>query len=411
LGEILIEGATRERRAVGRITRSPSAWLAWLLWVLIVAFGEAVVIPYQIDWFSLTHLFRQNGEGILEALGGPIFVLAIPSFATVGAVVATLRPKNGVGWLCLAFGLLLVLVGVQPGVGAYGISWSVLGPMQNTAWNLTFVPLPVTLMLLIFPDGRLLSRRWWAVVAIVLAGYLLVYLGVYMPGDYAQTGLLVGVWLLVAALLASVAALVLRWRRGTDQERQQLKWLVYAVVLAVVAGLAGLAGGQVWNYAYVPASLLVAAGVGLGIPAAIGIAVLRYRLYDIDLIINRTLVYGLLTIMLLLVYFGGVVGLQRFFSPIVGGDNGLATVATTLAIAALFNPLKRRVQGFVDRRFYRRKYDARKTLEAFSTKLRNETDLEPLKSDLLGVVGETMQPAHVSLWLRPESALKGEQVD
>jgi hypothetical protein len=142
---------------------------------------------------------------------------------------------------------------------------------------------------------------------------------------------------------------------------------------------------------------------------AIGIAVLRYRLYDIDRIINRTLVYGALTIMLVLAYFGGVVGLQRLFSPLVGSDNGLATVTTTLAIAALFIPLRRRVQSFIDRRFYRRKYDARKTLEAFSAKLRNETDLEALSNDLVGVVRETMQPAHVSLWLRPETASRDQQ--
>jgi hypothetical protein len=141
----------------------------------------------------------------------------------------------------------------------------------------------------------------------------------------------------------------------------------------------------------------------LGLPVFTGIAILRYRLYDIDILINRTLVYGSLTIMLLLVYLGGVVGLQRLFSPLVGSDNGLATVATTLAIAALFNPLRRRVQTFVDRRFYRNKYDARKTLEAFSARLRDETNLGTISEDLVEVVRETMQPAHASLWLRPDS--------
>ena len=141
----------------------------------------------------------------------------------------------------------------------------------------------------------------------------------------------------------------------------------------------------------------------LGLPVFTGIAILRYRLYDIDIIINRTLVYGSLTIMLLLVYFGGVVGLQRLFSPIVGGDNGLATVATTLAIAALFNPLLRRIQAVVDRRFYRSKYDARKTLEAFSARLRDETNLGTISDELVDVVRETMQPAHASLWLRSDT--------
>jgi hypothetical protein len=147
------------------------------------------------------------------------------------------------------------------------------------------------------------------------------------------------------------------------------------------------------------------------IPIATGIAILRYRLYDIDRIINRTLVYGTLTITLVALYFGGIVVLQRIFVTLTGQQSTLAVVASTLLIAALFTPLRRRIQGFIDRRFYRRKYDARKTLEAFSTKLKNETDLEALNNDLVGVVRETMQPAHVSLWLRPATAPKGEQAE
>jgi len=139
--------------------------------------------------------------------------------------------------------------------------------------------------------------------------------------------------------------------------------------------------------------------------------VLNYRLYEIDLIINRTLVYGTLTITLVVLYFGGIVVLQRVFVTLTGQQSTLAVVASTLLIAALFTSLRRRIQGFIDRRFYRRKYDARKTLEAFSAKLRDETDLEALNNDLVGVVRETMQPAHVSLWLRSETALKGEQAE
>jgi hypothetical protein len=170
-----------------------------------------------------------------------------------------------------------------------------------------------------------------------------------------------------------------------------------------VGGLGGKSsvGGYIWGVFF---GLSV-----IALPAAIGIAILRYRLYDIDVVINRTLVYGSLTIMLVALYFGGIVVLQRVFVALTGQQSTLAVVASTLAIAALFNPLRRRVQAFVDRRFYRRKYDAAKTLQGFSEKLRDETDLEALSDELVGVVRETMQPAHVSLWLRPETASKGRQ--
>jgi hypothetical protein len=156
--------------------------------------------------------------------------------------------------------------------------------------------------------------------------------------------------------------------------------------------------GFALNIAFIPA-----------IPIALGIAILRYRLYDIDILINRTLVYGTLTAALIALYFVGIVVLQRLFVLLTGQQSTLAVVASTLLIAALFTPLRRRIQSFIDRRFYRRKYDAAKTLEAFSAQLRNETDLNALSDDLVGVVRETIQPAHVSLWLRPETAQKGKQ--
>jgi hypothetical protein len=147
------------------------------------------------------------------------------------------------------------------------------------------------------------------------------------------------------------------------------------------------------------------------VPVAVGIAVLRYRLYEIDLIINRALVYGTLTATLVALYFGGIVVLQRVFVALTGQQSTLAVVASTLLIAALFNPLRRRIQRFIDRRFYRRKYDARKTLESFSARLRDETDLGALNEELVGVVRETMQPAHVSVWLRAETVPKNQQTD
>jgi hypothetical protein len=199
-------------------------------------------------------------------------------------------------------------------------------------------------------------------------------------------------------------------RRARGVERQQIKWFAYATVVLVGGAVLAFTVSEATGLRWLGELGLVLTMVGLaGLPLAIGIAVLRYRLYNIDRIINRTLVYGSLTTMLLAVYFGGIVVLQRLFVLLTGERSTLAVVASTLVIAALFTPLRRRIQGFIDRRFYRRKYDTRKTLEAFSAQLRNETDLGALSDDLVEVVRETMQPAHVSLWLRPEATPKGER--
>jgi len=215
-------------------------------------------------------------------------------------------------------------------------------------------------------------------------------------------------------LLGGVAAAsVVIGRRGArGVERQQIKWLLGVGPIFFVAS--GLHIG--FYYFWLPegswglwASYLLVIVGGLSVPIAIGVAILRYRLYEIDILINRTLVYGILTATLIALYFGGIVVLQRVFVFLTGQQSTLAVVASTLLIAALFTPLRRRIQSFIDRRFYRRKYDARKTLETFSAQLRDETDLDSLSSDLVGVVAETMQPTHVSLWLRPDTAPKGEQ--
>ncbi len=216
--------------------------------------------------------------------------------------------------------------------------------------------------------------------------------------------------LLPLCILASATSLVLRFLRSGGEEREQIKWLAFAASILglgfssyVIPGniLPDDAGGvdRLWENLLEDAVTLSFAGV----PVAVGIAILRYRLYEIDILINRTLVYGSLTATLALVYVGCVVGLQAALRLLTGQESTLAVVASTLLIAALFNPLRRRIQGFIDRRFYRRKYDAARTLEAFSATLRDETDLEALGDDLVSVVRETMQPAHVSLWLRPSN--------
>jgi hypothetical protein len=216
-------------------------------------------------------------------------------------------------------------------------------------------------------------------------------------------------FLVGASMVASAISMIVRLRRAGRVERQQIKWLAYGG--AVVVGAIFVAGViAIWSATI--GTVIIAAAL-LGLPISTGIAIVRHRLYDIDVVINRTLVYGALTTILAVIYFSGFTATQAVFRALTGQEQQpqLAIVISTLVIAALFNPLRRRIQAFTDRRFYRSRYDARKTLEAFSAKLRDETDLEALNNELLGVVRQTMQPAHVSLWLRPETTPKSDQVD
>jgi hypothetical protein len=286
------------------------------------------------------------------------------------------------------------------------------------------------LSILLFPTGRPPSRRWrwvtWLTVAFILVGAVS---GAFSSGPVEGLGpirnplgiegfsniynsILLNMVALVLVVAAALSVFV-RLHRATGIERQQIKWFAYATAAAVM----GLVLAEIipdvidvplWFERIGKAIFLLLIPA---IPISMGIAILRYRLYDIDIIINRTLVYGSLTATLVALYFGAIVALQRVFVFLTGQKSTLAVVASTLLIAALFNPLRRRIQSFIDRRFYRRKYDAARTLEAFSAKLRDETDLEALNYELVDVVRETMQPAHVSLWLRPETTSKGQQTD
>jgi hypothetical protein len=267
----------------------------------------------------------------------------------------------------------------------------------------------VVLFFYLFPDGRFVPRwtRWLALVWIV---------GVMIPSTFLPDRFLpiLGHPLAYAFLGAGFTGTTLfaqayRYRRvSSPTQRQQTKWVVFGFVMAL-----GGASVVALLDLVVPQGVL-ASLVGttffylftLLIPLSIAVAVLRYHLYGIDTLINRTLVYGSLTATLIALYFGGIVVLQRIFVLLTGEQSTLAVVASTLLIAALFTPLRRRIQGFIDRSFYRRKYDARKTLEAFSVRLRDETDLQALNNELVGVVRETMAPAHVSLWLRPDTVPK-----
>src|SRR5215213_17607 len=367
--------------------------------------------------------------GTAGALSSLVIFLPFLAFPLVGALIASRRPENPIGWICLAAGLFWMSIVVEasiPGSATYPV---IIDALLQWTW----VP-PVGLlgiyMILLFPDGKLPSRRWrpfaWfsgAVIALICISFVLVpgpledHPGVRNPFGlesypWLEIVAIFAVLLLPLCILTSAFSLLLRYRRSGREVREQIKWLAFAASFVGIVFF----GNVITQLLFAPdpltpdgtTPLWVSLGQNLlllsyaGIPIAIGFAILRYRLYDIDLLINRTLVYGFLTISLVAVYLGGVVVLQRLFTPLMGESNGLATVASTLAIAALFNPLRRRLQSFTDRRFYRRKYAATKTLEAFGSRLREETDLAALSNDLAGVVSATMQPAHVSLWLRPD---------
>jgi hypothetical protein len=372
------------------------------------------------------------------------------AFPTVGALVASRRPENPIGWIFCGAGLLTGVQGFTSGYADYamfGHSGSLPGG-ELMAWISSWIGVPVVplagaLLILLFPNGKLLSSNWRTVVWMAACGTVMLTLWAALgpgplsfqptfdnplgrggaigelgptesspmfdrPGfskpantDITAEGVVntlgrVGIFIVLVSWLFAVAAMIMRMDQARGAERQQLKWFVYGVAVLVVGFLAAFLGFGLHSVAWF---LGIAAFNFL--PVAAGIAILRYRLYDIDILINRTLVYGVLTAALALVYFGSIVVLQGLFRALTGETSQLAVVASTLAIAALFVPLRRRVQAFIDRRFYRRKYDVAKTLEAFNAKLREDVDLNSVTEDLVEVVKETMQPARVSLWLRP----------
>jgi hypothetical protein len=361
-------------------------------------------------------------------------LLAFASFLVVGVLLASRRPENPIGWMFCLIGLPSVweffateyafyALVTQPGAlpGGVWIAWSRL-------WTATLIWALMFFVLLLFPNGRLPSPRWrpfaWGAAAtFVLLGVLFAFkpgqladvhvpnpMGIEWAAGIMKVSESILVFVVLGIMLAVVASVIGRFRRARGAERLQLKWLTYAVGFWAISGVVGLFNFQVLHNRDIE---FFASTLGLvataAIPIAVGVAILRYRLYEIDLLINRTLVYGSLTAMLALVYFGGVTATQAILQTLTGQAElpQLAIVVSTLVIAALFNPLRRRIQSFIDRSFYRGKYDAVKTLEAFSAKLRNEPDLDALNDDVTSVVSETVQPAHVSLWLRPMRSQRG----
>jgi len=359
------------------------------------------------------------------------------AFSLVGAVVGSRRPENPIGWLFCAIGVFAAIVLLSSEYAAYSLLAQPdslpggLAMVWIRAWAwVPYVGLFV-LLFLVFPEGWPQSRalRWFASLVLFVIAYGTV-LAAFSPGPIDAIGGAVDNPLGMEALrgvgtnsavgplesvlyvlgIVAAASLFGRMRRTRGVQRQQIKWFAYATVVLVGGVVLDFTVSEATGAPWLGKIGFVLRMVGLaGLPIAIGIAVLRYRLYNIDQIINRTLVYSSLTAMLVALYFGGIVVLQRIFVLLTGEQSTLAVVASTLLIAALFTPLRRHIQSFIDRSFYRRKYDARKTLEAFSAKLREETDLDALSDDLVGVVRETMQPAYVSLWLRPELPRRGSE--
>jgi hypothetical protein len=351
----------------------------------------------------------------------------VPNY--VGAAIYTLlamliiyrRPRHTIGWLFIGVGVFSALNGLPNGLRFLQASSDSDLNVGLIVWagHLVWIPaflIPITLVLQLFPNGHLPSRRWWPISTATIIGLLGYATSLaFHPWPWEAQGILdsynplgitgsetflsltatLSFFLLTIGSIGTLAAVVVRFRRAQGSERQQMKWLVYTAVVGLLAlfiimVLAGF-DSPIFNLLFLSLPTLLA--------VAIGIAILRHRLFDIDIIIRKTLVYATLTTLLAVVYFGVIVLLQSVLEAISGQQSAISIVISTLIIAALFAPLRRRVQDFIDRRFYRRRYDAEKTLSAFSQFVRNETDLEALTVELLRVTKETMQPEQVTLWL------------
>ena len=402
------------------MSSSSATWLAWYMCALSLALTSLSLLLLVRNLFHAdVPIYYYWLETTLIAVG----------YSTVGAVIGPhCSPNNPIGWLFCAIGLIFGATHFSTEYATYALlaqPGSLVGG-EAAAWMSSWLWVPglglVVFLGLLFPDGRLPSARWrpfaWFTTATVLVGAIL---AAFSPGPILLTPIenprgiegLPSVYRIVEAfmyalIVVAAGSMLARLRQASEVERQQIKWFAYATTVAVSGVILKNTVFPAVSVTWVWWAGFILTTVGLtGSPVAMGVAILRFRLYEIDLIINRTLVYGLLTATLALVYFGSVLSLNQLLLALTGQSSQLVVVASTLAIAVLFNPLRRRIQSFIDQRFYRHKYDAAKTLEAFSAKLRAETDLEKLCEDIAEVVDETMQPSHMSLWLRfPASSPK-----
>ena len=381
-----------------------------LVWAVPVVstLGATVVAAYLLGL----------GPQPVAGIGGDAVFIVVNglAFGWVGALVAARQPGNVIGWLFCGAGLATVVSGASFIYGELAVPGRVWGTWLSSWTGLVFF-LTVPLVLLLFPDGKPLSRRWRLPVWLSgLAIALLMVHDAFAPGRLEDSPVINpagveglrsvlrnpwlgwGAWILLGTtVVAGAVSLILRYRRSRGVQRQQLKWLALAASMVGLGfvSLVATAGKAEWAGIFTAVSVLL-------LPLLVGVAILRYRLYDIDTIVNRTLVYGSVSAVMALVYTLGVVGVGDVVRQTTGQDsNQLAVAGSTLVVAALFRPARSRIQNLIDRRFYRSKYDATRTVEAFSAKLREEVDLEALAAELEAVVRHTMQPASVSLWLRP----------
>jgi hypothetical protein len=402
------------------VTTRTAARLAWSLWGLAMVLEVAAIVLWLGNHPLLVSRFGSTGDFEPQ-------VFLVPGYATVGAVIAA-RRRNRIGWLFVAFGLVAALLVFADSYFVRGAMMTpgslpaarIVGWIGSVLWPSGFLFL--CLLLLLFPDGRLPSPRWRPVaLALAISWSAVILSNAFTPRTTTQQGVRFtnpagvqalghptwqavaqgAVVIAVATLGAAALAPLLRFRRADQMQRQQLKWFAFVIGLSAVTLLVGLAVQGVLPIVTAILAAVAFAGVTVGLPAAVGLAILRYRLYDIDRLINRTLVYATLTAVLAVGYAGAVLALGQLFGGVGDRTPSWAVAGATLAMAALFQPARRRIQQAVDRRFNRRKYNTAKTIQAFSTRLREQIDLDTLSTKLLAIVDQTMEPTRVSLWLRP----------
>ena len=403
------------------MTARTAARVAWSLWGLAMALEAAGILLWLANHATLVDRFGTAEEAIPH-------VFLVPGYATVGAVIAA-RSRNRIGWLFLAFGLDAALLtfanpyylrGTVIAPGSLPAATAILESLGSMLWPSTYMFLG--LLLLLFPDGRLPSPRWRPVALVYVTSWVLLMLfAVVTPATGTMYGVshtnplaiqalghptwkavIQGISAITVASLAVVAlAPLVRFRRADPVQRQQLKWFAFVVGIGVVSVLVALAVVGVLPIVATVLWGVATVGVVAGLPVAVALAILRYRLYDIDRLINRTLVYATLTVVLGLGYAGAVLALGQLFGGVGERTPSWAVAGATLTVAALFQPARRRIQAVVDRRFNRRKYDAAETIDTFGARLRDQVDLDTVSTELLAVVDQTMEPTRVVLWLRP----------